>query len=82
MEVVVSDILRCINDVSNHLVLKSYDVSVALFRVSPQLYAVGPHRLQYFWVMTNLMHSFLMYLFYASACFEQQVLIIRKSKLY
>jgi hypothetical protein len=35
-----------------------------------------------FWVMTNLMHSFLMYLFYASTCFEQQVLIIRRSKLY
>jgi hypothetical protein len=35
-----------------------------------------------FWVMTNLMHSFLMYLFYASTCFEQQVLIIGTSKLY
>jgi hypothetical protein len=35
-----------------------------------------------FWVMTNLMHSFLMYLFYASTCFEQQVLIIRRAKLY
>jgi hypothetical protein len=33
-------------------------------------------------VMTNLMHSFLMYLFYVSTCFEQQVLIIRRSKLY
>jgi hypothetical protein len=29
-----------------------------------------------FWVMINLIHSFLMYLFYASTCFEQQVLII------
>jgi hypothetical protein len=28
------------------------------------------------------MHSFLMYLFYASTCFEQQVLIIRRSRLY
>jgi hypothetical protein len=36
----------------------------------------------HFWVMTNLMHSFLMYLFYASTCFEQQVLIIRRAKLY
>jgi hypothetical protein len=40
-----------------------------------------------FWVMTNLMHSFSMYLFfiflfYATTCFEQQVLIIRRSKLY
>jgi hypothetical protein len=35
-----------------------------------------------FWVMTNLMHSFLMYLFYASTCFEQQVLVIRRVKLY
>jgi hypothetical protein len=35
-----------------------------------------------FWVMTNLLHSFLMYLFYASTCFEQQVLIIRRAKLY
>jgi hypothetical protein len=35
-----------------------------------------------FWVMTNLMHSFLMYLFYASTCFQQQVLIIRRAKLY
>jgi hypothetical protein len=35
-----------------------------------------------FWVMTNLMHSFLMYLFHASTRFEQQVLIIRRAKLY
>jgi hypothetical protein len=33
-------------------------------------------------VMNNLMHSFLRYLFYASTCFEQQVLIIRRAKLY
>jgi hypothetical protein len=32
--------------------------------------------------MTNLTHSFLMYLFHASTCFEQQVLIIRRAKLY
>jgi hypothetical protein len=38
--------------------------------------------LKRFWVMTNLMHSFLMYLFYACTCFEQQVLIIRRAKLY
>jgi hypothetical protein len=33
-----------------------------------------------FWAMTNLMHPFLMYLFYASTCFEQQVLIIRRAR--
>jgi hypothetical protein len=37
---------------------------------------------KYFWLMTNLTHSFLMYLFHASTCFEQQVLIIRRAKLY
>jgi len=43
MEVGVSDIPRCINDVPKYLVLKSLnDVSVVLFRAS-----VGPHRLQY-----------------------------------
>jgi hypothetical protein len=31
--------------------------------------------------MTNLMHYFLMYLFHASTCFEQQVLIIRRANL-
>jgi hypothetical protein len=35
-----------------------------------------------FWLMTNWTHSFLMYLFHASTCFEQQVLIIRRAKLY
>jgi hypothetical protein len=30
----------------------------------------------------QLEHSFLVYLFYTSTCFEQQVLIIRRSKLY
>jgi len=45
----VSDIPRCINDVPKYLVLKSLnDVSVALVRAPPELYAVGPHRLQYF----------------------------------
>jgi hypothetical protein len=29
--------------------------------------------------MTNLTHSFLMYLFHASTCFEQQVIIIRRT---
>ena len=44
VEVRVSDIPRCNNDVPKYLVLKSLnDVSVALFRASPQLYAVGPH---------------------------------------
>jgi hypothetical protein len=32
--------------------------------------------------MTNLKHSFLMYLFHASTCFEQQMLIIRRAKFY
>jgi hypothetical protein len=32
--------------------------------------------------MANLMHYFLMYLFYASTYFEQQVLIIRRAELY
>ena len=48
MEVGISDVPRCINDVRKYLVLKSlYDGNAALFRASPQLYAVGPHRLQY-----------------------------------
>jgi len=47
----VSDVPMCINDVPKYLVLKSLnDVSFALFRTSPQLYAVGPHRLQYLFV--------------------------------
>jgi hypothetical protein len=38
----VSDIPRCINDVPKYLVFKLLnDVSVAVFRASPQLYAVG-----------------------------------------
>jgi hypothetical protein len=36
----------------------------------------------FFWLMTNLTHSFLMYLFHASTCLEQQVLIIRRAKFY
>ena len=44
MEVGVSDTPRCINDVPKYVVLKSLkDVNVALFRESPQLYAVGPN---------------------------------------
>jgi hypothetical protein len=31
--------------------------------------------------MTNLTHTFLMYLFHASTCFKQQVLIIRRTNL-
>jgi len=55
MEVGVSDIPRCINDVPKYLALKSMnDVSVALFHASPQLYAVGPHRLQYLFVQRQL----------------------------
>jgi hypothetical protein len=55
MEIGVSDIPRCINDVPKYLVLKSLnDVSVALLRASPQLYAVGPNRLQYLFVQHQL----------------------------
>ena len=58
MKVGVSDVPRCINDIPKCLVLKSLnDVSVALFRASPQLYAVGPHRLQYLFVQ----HMLIMY---------------------
>jgi hypothetical protein len=32
--------------------------------------------------MTNLTHSFSMYLFHACTCFEQQVFIIRRTSLY
>jgi hypothetical protein len=39
---------------------------------------VCPHS----WLMTNLTHSFSVYLFHASTCFEQQVLIIRRTNLY
>jgi hypothetical protein len=54
-EVGVSDITRCINDVPKYLALKSLnDVSVALFRASPQLYAVGLHRLQYLFYSISL----------------------------
>jgi len=51
MEIGVSDIPKCIDDVPKYLVLKSLnDVNVALFRASPQLYDVGPHGLQYCYV--------------------------------
>ena len=55
MEVDVSDIPRCIKDVPKYLVFKSLnDVNIALFRASPQLYAVGPHGLQYLFVEHQL----------------------------
>jgi len=51
MKVGVSDIPRCTSDVPKYLVLESLNyVSVALFRASLRLYAVGPHRLQYLFV--------------------------------
>jgi len=51
----VSEIPICINDVPKYLILKSLnDDIVALFRASPQLYAVGPHRLQYMFVQHQL----------------------------
>ena len=51
MEVGVSDITQVHPGCSKYIVLKSSnDVSVALFRASPQLYAVVPTRLQYVFV--------------------------------
>jgi hypothetical protein len=48
MEVGVSDITRCISDVPKYPFSNSLnDVSVGLFHASPQLCAVGPHRIQY-----------------------------------
>jgi hypothetical protein len=55
MDFGVSDIPKCINDVPKYFVLKSLnDVSVAVFRASPQLYAVGLHRLHYLFVQHQL----------------------------
>ena len=55
IEVGVSDVPICIKDALKYLVLKSLnDVSVALSRASPQLYAVGPHRLQYLYSISFL----------------------------
>jgi hypothetical protein len=55
MEVGVSDVPKCINDVLKYIVLRSLNgVSVALSRASTQLYAVGPHRLQYLFVQHQL----------------------------
>jgi len=51
----VSVIPRCNNDVLKYLVLKSLnEVNVALFRASPIVYAIGPHRLQYLFVEQQL----------------------------
>jgi len=58
VEVDVSDIHRCINDVPKYLVLKSLnDVSIDLVRAPLQLYALVPHRLQYMFVQ----HQLIMY---------------------
>jgi hypothetical protein len=47
VEVGVSDMPRCIYGVPKCLVFKSLnDDIVVLFRASPQLYAIGPHRLK------------------------------------
>ena len=55
MEVGGSDVPRFINDVPRYLVMHSLnDICVAVFRASPQLYAVGPHRLQYLFVQHQL----------------------------
>jgi hypothetical protein len=51
VKVGVSDTPNCNKDVPKYLVLKWLnDVKVVLFRASPQLYAVGLHRLQYLFV--------------------------------
>jgi hypothetical protein len=55
LEVGFSHIPRYIKDVPKYLILKSLnDVNVALFRASPQLYAVGLHKLQYLFVEHQL----------------------------
>jgi hypothetical protein len=41
-----------------------------------------PLKIRIFWVMTKLDALFLNVFIYASICFEQQVLIIRRAKLY
>jgi len=67
LEVGLSDIPRCINDIPKYLLLKSLnDVSVTLFRASPQLYAVGPQRLQYLFVQ----HQLIVYRQDRSSCHE------------
>jgi hypothetical protein len=49
------DVPSCVNVVPKYVVLKSMnDVSVGLFRTTPHLYAVGPHRLQYLFVHHHL----------------------------
>jgi len=56
LEVGGSDVPRFINDVPKYLVLNSLnDARVALFRASPQLYAVGPHRLHMCLYVTSLL---------------------------
>jgi len=55
MEVNVPNVPRCIDCVPKYFVLKSlYYGGVARFRASPQLYAIGPHRLQYLFVEHQL----------------------------
>jgi len=55
MEVSVPDVPRCIDYVPEYFFLKSlYYGYVARFCASPQLYAIGPHRLQYLFVKHQL----------------------------
>ena len=47
----VPDVPRCIDYVPENFLLKSlYDINIARFCASPQLYGKGPHRLQYLFV--------------------------------
>jgi hypothetical protein len=79
VEVGVSDIPRYINDVPKYLVLKSLDdVTVALSRPSPQLYAVGPHRLQYLFVQ----HQLIVYRQGLSSSHEPIHFLVFQSKLF
>jgi len=55
MAIGVSDIPRCTNDIPKYLVLKSLnEVNVVLFRASPLLYAIGPYKLQFWFVQRQL----------------------------
>ena len=78
-DVGVSDIPKCINDVPKYLLLESLnDVNVALFRASPQLYAVGPHRLQYLFVQ----HQLTVYRQGRSSSHEPIYFLVFQSKLF
>ena len=78
-EVGVSDIPRCNNGVPKYLVLKSLDdVTVSLFHASPQLYALGPHRLQCLFVH----HQHIVYRQDRASSLEPINLFAFKSKIF